>query len=132
MGGAVYIDDNDDSASINIRNSKFINSYGDFGGALVQLQGNLTIENSIFTGNTAKYDGGAIYTSSVYLKMNNTLFESNQIMDNDSFNGGALYLDDTITHSAYLTFINNTKNAIYGYYTYLNISVRQDGSLSSF
>ena len=122
-GGAIYIDDNYDSSSVKIRNSKFINSYGDFGGALVQLQGNLTIENSIFIGNTAKYEGGAIYTSNVYLKMNNTLFESNQIMmPNDSFDGGALYLDDTITHSTYLTFINNTKNAIYGYYTYLNMS----------
>ena len=121
-GGAIYIDDNYESSNVNIRNSKFINSYGDFGGALVQLQGNLTIENSIFIGNTAKYDGGAIYTSNVYLKMNNTLFESNQIMHNDSFDGGALYLDDTITHSTYLTFINNTKNAIYGYYTYLNMS----------
>ena len=120
-GGAIYVN-NGNLADVYIRNSKFINSYGDYGGALVQLSGVLTMENSIFTGNTAKYDGGAIYLSDAYLNLNNTIFESNKIINTNLFDGGAIYFDNSLFDSTYLTFINNTKNAIYAYYTYLNIS----------
>ena len=46
--GAVYIDfgTNEESEGTLIVNSTFINSSGDFGGALVQLMSNLTIINS--------------------------------------------------------------------------------------
>ncbi|WP_407432373.1 C1 family peptidase [Methanobrevibacter sp.] len=115
-GGAIDIDDYlNTSLGVSIKNSKFLNSRGNFGGALLQSCGRLTIENSIFGNNTANYDGGAIYTSFVDFNLTNCTFESNKLEKQDSFNGGALYCDKTNLTSVSSTFTNNTKNAIYAY-----------------
>ena len=82
----------------------------------------MTIENSIFEKNTAFYDGSAIYTSWTDFKMKNCTFESNKITNPDLYNRGALYCDMTNLTSISSTFTNNTKNAIYGYDSDLNIT----------
>ena len=117
-GGAIFIDIDSKPIETYILNSMFINSTGDFGGALVQLGGNISIINSIFINNTAQYDGGAIFVSNTLLSMNNTIFESNKLMDNETFNGGAIYLDDSVFNIFNSDFDNNTKNAIYTYDSY--------------
>ncbi len=115
-GGAVAIDDNfNNTTGASINNSKFFNSRGDYGGAVIQSCGNLTIENSIFGNNTATCDGGALYTSWVDLNLTNCTFESNKLEKQDSFNGGALYCDKTNLTSVSSTFTSNDKNAIYAY-----------------
>ena len=117
-GGALYIDVNEKEYVSNgtyIINSTFYNSYGDFGGAIVQLGNNITIFNCSFVNNTAEYSGGAIYTSWANAKLIGNYFESNKILNNESFDGGAIYSDRKELTLAYSVFINNTKNAVYAY-----------------
>jgi len=123
-GGAIYIDysrTNYPEGTI-IANSRFINSSGDFGGALVQLTHDLTITNSTFTNNIATYNGGAICTSGTSLNLKNSSFISNKILLDDQFNGGAIYSDNGGLNLVSSSFINNSKNAIYSYTEYRNIS----------
>ncbi|WP_407421048.1 C1 family peptidase [Methanobrevibacter sp.] len=121
--GAVYIDFDlaEESEGTLIVNSTFINSNGEFGGALVQLMSNLTIMNSTFINNTAEYDGGAIYTSHTNIYLENTSFNSNKINYDYLFNGGAIYCDMADFTSISSTFTNNTKNAIYAYDSNMSI-----------
>ena len=122
-GGAVNLDGNlNHDIEMRIVNSKFFNTHANFGGALVQTTGNLTIENSIFKNNTASCDGGAIYTSWLDFNMKNCTFESNKLLKQELYNGGALYCDMTNLTSISSDFTNNTKNAIYAYDSDLNIS----------
>ena len=123
-GGGIYIDMGNVARIFHtyITNSSFINCSGDFGGALVQLGGNLTIENSAFSNNTASYDGGAVFVSGTYLNLDNNAFDSNNILNNNSSNGGAVYCDRSIVNATYLIFTNNEKNAVYTYDSILNIS----------
>ena len=117
-GGAVFADvlgmDRTTNGYIGILNSRFINCYSEFGGAYVQLGGNLTIENSTFTNNCALYDGGAIYLS--YTK---TIIKNSEINENllktESSNGGALYSDYSMTYIENSRIENNTKQGIYAY-----------------
>jgi len=121
--GAVYIDfgTNEESEGTLIVNSTFINSSGDFGGALVQLMSNLTIINSSFINNTSEYDGGAVYASYTNPYLENTSFKSNKITYDYLFNGGAIYCDMAEFTSISSTFTNNTKNAIYAYDSNMSI-----------
>ena len=122
-GGAIYIDISImESKGTYIANSTFINSTGDYGGALVQLSGDLKIENSIFANNTAEYDGGAIFVSGETLILDNCSFESNNILYEELFNGGAVYCDRANFTSIYSTFTNNSKNAVYAYDVNLNLT----------
>ncbi len=75
------------------------------------------IINSTFTNNSAKYDGAAIFVSNTYFYIENCSFESNKLINEEYFNGGAIYCDMTSFASIYSTFINNSKNAIYAYDT---------------
>lgn len=121
-GGAVCVDDNIySSEGVYIANSKFLNSQGNYGGAVIQFCGGLKIENSIFGNNTAAYDGGAIYTSFVDFNMTNCTFESNKLEKQDLSNGGAVYCDMTNLTSVSSTFTGNAKNAVYGYDSDLKI-----------
>ena len=122
-GGAINIDGNiNKELEMHIANSKFFNSHANYGGALVQSSGNLTIENSTFGNNSASCDGAAIYTSGLDFNMNNCIFESNKILMKDLNNGGAIYCDITNLTSNSSSFTNNTKNAIYAYDSNINIT----------
>ena len=114
-GGSLFIDRVNKTTIIN---STFTQSNSEFGGAILQLEGNLTIKNSNFTKNSAIYNGGAIYTSYVNLDMNNA-----NLINNNGINGGSLYLDMTNATITNSNFINNsaTSNggAIYTYDTSL-------------
>ena len=97
-GGAIFADINGDEEKlykngiVTINNTKFNNCYSGFGGAILQLGGNLNIFETNFTSNTAEYDGGAIYTSYVDVFITKTMFRSNTLLDEISY-GGACYFD---------------------------------------
>ncbi|WP_407421054.1 C1 family peptidase [Methanobrevibacter sp.] len=117
-GGAVYVDVNDKVDKSNgtyFINSTFNNSYGDFGGAIAHLGDNLTILNCSFANNTARFNGGAVYTSLANVTLINSHFESNRILDSETFDGGAIYCDSNMLIATNSVFKNNTKNAIYIY-----------------
>ena len=119
-GGALYIDASYNTKTpIYIKDSRFINTSGDFGGALVQLNGILTVQNCIFVNNTAKCSGAAIYESFTSSAIANCVFESNKILDENFFDGGAIYADFSGIELTDSTFTNNTKNAVYSYDSYL-------------
>jgi len=85
-GGSVFRSD------VFINNTVFNNCYSNFGGALLQLEGNLLINNTNFTSNYASYEGGAIYTSYANVEIYNSKFESNYLISQESY-GGACYFD---------------------------------------
>ena len=103
-GGAIYSKVTD----LNIKNSNFSNGYGDFGGAICNLNSNFSIENSNFTNNSAKYDGGTIFTmyGSFHLSGSN-------INNSQARNGGSLFLDNC--SSTALKNVNITKSTAYNY-----------------
>lgn len=123
-GGAVFIDTLASHAAGNymvlIDECEFINCKSEFGGALLQLYGNLTINNTDFINNNASC-GAAVYTSIVNAVILNTLFENNTLDDEDISNGGAVYADLSDLFLNNNHFVNNAKNAIYTYDTDLNL-----------
>ncbi len=121
-GGAVYIDfrDYDFPGFTEIKKSRFINSTGDYGGALVQLLNSLKLEDCEFFDNAALYHGGAIYLSGVDATIKNTLIYRNKLQYNDSY-GGGLYSDYSTTNIGNCEFINNTRQGIYAYDNKLNV-----------
>ena len=130
-GGAIYIDVNGASIPENtfvfINNLKFINCSSSFGGAYVQLGGNLTMTNSIFTDNSAFNDGGAVYLSDVKANMQNILFKDNSI--NESNYGGALFFDHGTLSMTNTNFTGNN-NALYLFdsnYTISNSQFKDNG-----
>ena len=85
-GGSVFRND------VIINNTVFTNCHSNFGGAILQLDGNLAINNTNFTSNYAYCEGGAIYTSWAEVEIYNSKFESNYLTSIDSY-GGACYFD---------------------------------------
>ena len=93
--GALYADINGAygfDGTVKILNSKFTDCASEFGGAIVQLGGNLLVSSSNFTKNQADMDGGAIYASNVSATIQNSRFISNGA-DSSVGAGGALLLD---------------------------------------
>jgi C1A family cysteine protease len=118
-GGAIFFDLTDGFGNLYIKKSRFINSTGNFGGALAQLSGELIIEDCEFYDNTASYGGGAIYYSQgIGLTINNTLFYGNKLLYDDSC-GGGIYIDafEADTDIENSKFINNIRQGIYAYDT---------------
>ena len=113
-GGAIYIDANGVTSSekclVALNNTKFVNCSSGFGGAFVQLGGNLTIQNTEFFDNFAFYDGGAVYLSNVNTTMKNILFKNNLL--NKSNYGGALFFDYGTLKIINVNFTANS-NALY-------------------
>jgi len=126
-GGAVFADINGNGLTPNtgdivIINTTFNNNHAEFGGALVQLGGKLTVENSIFKNNEADEYGGAIYSSKATVNINNATFENNKA-DEDNGRAGAVYLDfETATISDSIFKDNTAKDgsAIYSLGTLYN------------
>ena len=96
-GGAIFVDvfagDSVFGSLTTITDTLFNNCRSGFGGAILQLEGNLIINNTNFTSNVAKYEGGAIYTSYADVEIHNSRFISNTLEDGKSF-GGACYFDE--------------------------------------
>ena len=126
-GGAIFTDsfggDSVFRSDVNINNTSFNNCFSDFGGVILQLDGNLVINNTNFTSNTANYEGGAIYTSYTDVEIFNSKFKSNSLMDDISY-GGACYFDEGEVLLKGNDFVNNTGSegsAVYGYDTTLSL-----------
>ena len=122
-GGAIYADIFGDGSVFgsmtSITNSVFNNCYSGFGGAVLQLDGNLVIKNTNFTSNAAGYEGGAVYTSYTDVKIYNSKFKSNIVLDDVSY-GGACYFDDGSALLNGNDFVNNTGYEGSAIYTYDN------------
>ena len=95
-GGSIFVDSFAGGSvfrsEVNINNTVFNNCDSGFGGAILQLDGNLIINNTNFTSNHAGYGGSAIYTSYTAVEIYNSKFISNTLI-HDGFCGGACYFD---------------------------------------
>lgn len=95
-GGAIFVDVPGDTPGkdglCTIERTSFVNCSSEFGGAVLQLGGNLHIYNSNFTSNKAAFEGGAIYVSNSTMNVVNSTFDSNSISDFGK--GGALFFDN--------------------------------------
>ena len=123
-GGAIFIDayvqDGKPEVAVEISDSNFVDCYSLFGGAILQLEGILNIDNSNFTSNQALFDGGAIYTSWTKLNINNAKFEDNAVLYDDergSF-GGAIYSDAATINLHDSKFIGNSAKSGGALYLY--------------
>lgn len=98
-GGAIFADIMSENSAgiIVLNNCLFDDCYSMIGGAYVQLNGNLIINNTIFNNNSAAIDGGAVYTSFVDIAMSNNTFKDNTILLDDDYysRGGALFIDSS-------------------------------------
>ncbi|MCL4256298.1 MAG: hypothetical protein KJ043_21250, partial [Anaerolineae bacterium] len=83
FGGAIY----NYNGTLTISNSTFMGNSADFGGGAITNFGTLTISNSTFTGNLAENDGGAIFNG-----YENTLTITDSSFTDNSANesGGAI------------------------------------------
>jgi predicted outer membrane repeat protein len=83
-----------------ISNCIFKNNRAEVGGAINIVVGSYEFRNNLFSNNSAKFFGGAIYTEpSTNLKITNCILDSNDAME-----GGAIYG----TIGAYIYLINST------------------------
>ena len=129
-GGAIVSDvsgDKDFDGTVTIINSDFVNCHSGFGGAVMQLSGNLTVNNCTFTNNSVEFDGGAIYLSNVSADISNSSFNENYAMYNGSRGtfGGAIFNDMTTLNLINCELVNNTAQygaAVYGYDSDYNIT----------
>ena len=127
--GAVYVDITGYSGSegnVTILNSLFKDTDSEFGGAYIQLGGQLWLNNTEFINSHATYNGGAIYLSFVDSAINNCIFDSNGVDDIDDYPtyGGAIYSDIStlnITDSKFINNIATDGNGVYAYDTSYNI-----------
>ena len=119
--GAIDIDISGSFESIGnvtILGTLFRDTYSDFGGALIQLGGNLYVNNSYFINNGATYKGGSVYISFVGAEIENCTFDSNGIksLGNITTSGSAIYCDISnlrLTGSKFIDKSENSGNAIY-------------------
>jgi predicted outer membrane repeat protein len=128
-GGAIFADvagENNVAGSVTIIDTKFKDTYSEFGGAYVQLGGDFVLKNTEFINAHAKYNGGAIYLSHTNTEINNSTFDSNgvSIIEGYPTYGGAIFCDKStlnITESKFFNNVASAGNAIYTYDTSYNI-----------
>lgn len=107
-----------------ILDTVFTNSSSMMGGAYIQLEGSLIMNNTNFTNNRAVHNGGAAYLAFLSsAEINNCVFDSNAVEDFEDYpgSGGAIYSDynDIMINNS--KFINNSAgrgNAIFTFDTY--------------
>ena len=127
-GGAIFADINSAADTlksyglVKISNSTFDKCSAEFGGAILQLGGNLDLNNSTFINNYAiNYgNGGAIYTSNATAYISRSIFSQNNVGIVNSL-GGALYLDFGAFFIENSSFTNNNAKsggAVYGFDCY--------------
>ena len=121
--GAVYADiaGEGEGGYLTIIDTVFKDTYSDFGGALLQLGGDLFINNTEFINGHARYNGGSVYLSYVNGAVNNCTFDSNSIELNDMgypTYGGAIFNDIGTLNITYSKFFNNNASAGSAIYAY--------------
>ncbi len=91
-GGAIF-----SQADDLITNTNFSSNHADVGGAIFQADNGLNLTGGSFTGNNAKYYGGAIYSyKGTKLDIDGTQFTNNKTTaPNMTGQGGAIYLQDS-------------------------------------
>ena len=96
-GGAIY---NTVSSTINNLSATFIDNTADKGGAISNA-GTMTIKDSTFTNNTARFSGGAIHNKGELTLSGNNIFSGNKAQDNlnDISNSGTI----NVTSGSHLT-----------------------------
>ena len=103
LGGAINMSDaaSTSGTTLTLTNVFFSSNHADYGGAIYEPRGTLTIINSNFSGNTAGISGGAILEerSGSILVVDNSIFNNNTAVDD----GGALGLVSVafISHSTF-------------------------------
>lgn len=103
LGGAINMSDatNPSGTNLTLTNVFFSSNHADYGGAIYEPRGTLTIINSNFSGNTAGISGGAILEerSGSILVVDNSIFNNNTAVDD----GGAMGLVSVafISHSTF-------------------------------
>ena len=113
--GALYADIAGDGngGNVTILDSIFKDTYSDFGGAFLQLGGDLFLNNTEFINGRANYNGGSVYLSYVNGVINNCTFDSNGagIIEADLTYGGAILLDLGTYNIVGSKFFNNDASA---------------------
>ena len=123
-GGAIFIDipaAGPGQGLVMIMDSNFENCLSEFGGACLQLGGELSITDSNFTDNFAEYGGGAVYISNADSAIDNCTFTKNSVNPNyESYPtyGGAVFDDNSTLSLCNSKFIDNLAvdgSALYAY-----------------
>lgn len=138
-GGAVFVDiaaDAGYTGAVEVLNTTFTNASSGFGGAYLQLNGNLTMSDTTFTNNCAEYNGGALYLSKVIAIIDNASFNLNNVKTYDEYPtyGGGLFFDGSILSLTNSQFNNNTSPIGGGAYIYdttyelVNVSFNNNGN----
>ena len=129
-GGAIFADiagATGATGNVTIIDTKFRDTYSEFGGAYVQLTGDFVLKNTEFINSHAKYNGGAIYLSYTNTGIDNCTFDSNgvSIIEGYPTYGGAIFSDISTLNITESKFFNNNMasagNAIYAYDTSYDI-----------
>ena len=120
--GAVYADIAGDGngGNVTILDSIFKDTCSDFGGAFLQLGGDLFLNNTEFINGHATFNGGSVYLSCVNSTINNCTFDSNNVDDIEGYPtyGGALLLDIGTYNISESKFFNNNASAGAAIYAY--------------
>ena len=109
-GGAIFADINGQQkaqdGTVMLINTTFEECRSGFGGAILQLAGDLIVNGSKFTNNSAEFEGGAIYTSYANVEITGSKFRNNTLSDELSY-GGACYFDMGVVTVVENIFENN-------------------------
>lgn len=110
--------DDDFKGTVTIVDTRFKDTFSEFGGAYVQLGGNFVLNNTEFINSHATYNGGTVYLSHTNAEINNCTFDSDgvEIMEGYPTYGGAVFSDKntlTITGSEFFNNIAVAGSAVY-------------------
>ena len=129
-GGAIFADtqaEENNNGFVRILRSKFDSNNAEFGAAVLQLGGNFSAYDSVFTNNIASESGGAIFTSHSIVNIEGSTFTNNKAHEIDGW-GGAVYLDyetATIDNSTFTDNVAGKGGAIYSLATLYKIKNSQ-------
>ena len=129
-GGAIFADtqaEENNNGFVRILKTKFDSNNAEFGAAVLQLGGNFSAYDSVFTNNIASESGGAIFTSHSTVNIEGSTFTNNKAHESDGW-GGAVYLDyetATIDNSTFTDNVAGKGGAIYSLATLYNIKNSQ-------
>lgn len=129
-GGAIFADtqaEENNNGFVRILKTKFDSNNAEFGAAVLQLGGNFSAYDSVFTNNIASESGGAIFTSHSIVNIEGSTFTNNKAHEIDGW-GGAVYLDyetATIDNSTFTDNVAGKGGAIYSLATLYNIKNSQ-------